>query len=53
MIIDIYLYTRACPSLFDFHGPRHWDLALAWVLAALSGAQELCACQKFKFWGTG
>ena len=35
--------------LFDCHGPWHWDLALARVLAALS-AQELSACQKFKFW---
>ena len=42
---------RACPpSLFDCHRPWHWDLALAWVLAALA-AQELSACQKFKFWG--
>jgi len=31
---------RACPSPFDCHGPRHWDLALVWVLAALSAAQE-------------
>jgi len=39
---------RACPpSLFDCHGPWHWDLALAWVLEALA-AQEFC--QKFKFW---
>jgi len=41
---------RACPSLFYCHGPQHWDLALARVLAALA-AQELSTCQKFKFWG--
>jgi len=41
---------KACPpSLFDCHGPWHWDLAHARVLAALA-AQELSACQKFKFW---
>jgi len=39
---------RACPSLFDCHGPRHWDLALARVQAA-HAAPELSACQKFKF----
>ena len=43
---------KACPSLFDCHGPWHWDLALARVVVALSAAQELRTCQKFKFCGT-
>ena len=36
--------TTCPPFLIDCHGPWHWDLSLARVLAALA-AQELSACQ--------